>query len=171
MRLKLVYALCCCTFLAQTLAPWKWMFLTLPFWGPNKMSNNDLLHQTYFSFLPLMADFHFLFVRWSFALECSLQCLLFRSLRRGFIHSLDVWNSWKVLVKNWLSVVIHNNIISWTEWEIVICMELPGILLSPFSKRKHIKESCFATKYFEAGRFFSFQVVIGYNSSNRGLCF
>ena len=100
MRLKLVYALCCCTFLAQTLAPWKWMFLTLPFWGPNKMSNNDLLHQTYFSFLPLMADFHFLFVRWSFALECSLQCLLFRSLRRGFIHSLDVWNRWKVLAKN-----------------------------------------------------------------------
>ena len=78
-----------------------------------------------------MADFHFLFVSWSFALKWSLQCLLFRLLRRGFIHALGMWNSWKVLVKNWLSVVIHNNITSWREWEIVICMELPGILLSP----------------------------------------
>ena len=28
--------------------------------------------------------------------------MLFHLLQRGFIHSLDVWNSWKVLVKNWL---------------------------------------------------------------------
>ena len=35
------------------------------------MSNNDLLHQTYFSFLPLIADFHFLFVSWSFALSLA----------------------------------------------------------------------------------------------------
>ena len=113
----------------------------------NMMSNNDLLHQTYFSFLPLMADFHFLFMSWSFALAWSLQCCL------DSIHSLDVWNNWSACQE----LTFKQN------GRLFICMELPGILLSlllscnecymafslvllliqtlnPFSKREHRKK-------------------------------
>ena len=77
-----------------------------------------------------MADFHFLFMSWSFALEWSLQCLLFRLLQRGFIHLLDVWNSWKVLVKNWLWVVIHNNITVEQNKRLLSAWNFPGYCLA-----------------------------------------
>jgi len=40
-----------------------------------------------------------------------------------------------------------------------------------FSKPKHGKESRFAAKYIEAGRFLLLQAVVSYISSNIGACY